>query len=543
MAQNDQVANIILRLKDEFSKKLSTAGKDFQNFARSVDQAGAAMSRTGMKMVAVGTALNAPFFAATKAMENYSFAARNEMIRLNNEFLSLSKVVAEAAMPTIKAFNDNFSRLVNALKTIDPVLLQNIAHWAMVAGQVLIVAGTIEIFTGKVLSLLARMFSPINLIIIAIGLLTYAWIQHHDAFMKVLNAIDIGFNHFVLFFLRYWNEISKGMDTAIKFMGDIFNKWIITQLEGLKTLGEGYKSLSKFVPQLAGTGGVAEIAIRKLDEQITKFKGNLNTKAPSGGLEDMIAAFEKNISDAKAGNGAFAQSVNNLGKGIQKFAVDFKKAFENASKDLDTVMKDMHSRILDTTNSIADGFADAFDKVLFEGESFAGSMKSLFASLGRSIVKDFVSTVGKNLFNALLGGAGTNSGTGLGGLIGAGMGSIFGPIGTAIGGFLGGMFKFHEGGMIYAHAGLAPDEVPIIAQSGEGVLSRRGMAAIGGSSSLRAINKGEAPSGGGGVTVVINQVVKAWDSNDVYRNSKTLTAAMANEIRTNGDLRRAIKET
>ena len=38
MAQNDQVANIILRLKDEFSKKLSTAGKDFQNFARSVDR-------------------------------------------------------------------------------------------------------------------------------------------------------------------------------------------------------------------------------------------------------------------------------------------------------------------------------------------------------------------------------------------------------------------------------------------------------------------------------------------------------------------------
>jgi formyltetrahydrofolate deformylase len=49
---NDTQANIILRLKDEFSKNLQTAGRDFESFARSVDQVGSAMSRTGMKMVA-----------------------------------------------------------------------------------------------------------------------------------------------------------------------------------------------------------------------------------------------------------------------------------------------------------------------------------------------------------------------------------------------------------------------------------------------------------------------------------------------------------
>ncbi len=487
---SDTQANIILRLKDEFSKNLKDAGKNFQSFAQEVDRVGTAMSRTGMKMVAVGTAMNAPFFAAVKAMENYSFAARNEMVRLNNEFLSLSKVVAEAAMPTIKAFNDNFSRLVNALKTIDPVLLQNIAHWAMVAGQILIVAGTIEIFTGKVLSLLAKMFSPINLIIIAIGLLTYAWIEHHDTVMKVLNAIDI-----------------------------VFNQWVVNSLVGFEAIMKGLAELSKWFPPMAGMYG--------------PLKAGLDS------LSSAIAGFRVNIVQAQSGNGAFAQTVNNLGKGIQKFAVDFKKSFQNASKDLDTVMKDMRSRVLDTTNSIADGFGDAFGKALFEGQSFGESMKSLFKSLGQSIVKDFVSTVGRNLFNGLLGGAGQQSGTGIGGLLGAGLGSFFGPIGTAIGGMFGGLF--HDGGMIYAHNGLAPDEVPIIAQSGEGVLSRKGMKGLGGSDNLRKLNAGGSV-GGGGVTVMINQVIQAWDAQDVYRNRKVLSAALAQEIRTNGNLRKVIKD-
>ena len=49
-------------------------------------------------------------------------------------------------------------------------------------------------------------------------------------------------------------------------------------------------------------------------------------------------------------------------------------------------------------------------------------------------------------------------------------------------------------GIIKAHEGLAlmPDEVPIIAQTGEGVLSRLGMDALGGKSQLDNLNKGEA---------------------------------------------------
>ncbi len=494
MVQNEQTANIILRLKDEFSRKLSTAGKDFQNFARSVDQAGAAIARTGMRMTAVGATMTAPFLAATKAMEKYSFEARNEMIRMDNAFLSLSQTIANAAMPAVRELNDNLGRIVNVLRSIDPAIMESIARWSLLVGQILLVSGTITLFVGKAVSLIGKMLNPITLIIAAIAGLTYAWIEHQDAFMKVLNAIDYAFN---------W--------------------WVVKILEGIKKVMEGLLWLSKVHPAMAGTSGMIQGAL-----------DNLNRG---------ISAFKMNMQQANAGTGAFAKSFQNAANGATAWIKNVMTTWKTAKKDLDTVMQDTKTRLLDTAYSFSDGFADAFDKVLFEGESFGNSMKSLFAGMGRSILKDFVSTVGKNLFSSLLGGAGTNSGTGLGGLLGAGLGSFFGPIGTAIGGFLGGIFRFHEGGMIYAHAGLAPDEVPIIAQTGEGVLSRRGMAAIGGSGSLRAINRGDAPSGGNGITVVINQVVRAWDANDVYRNSKTLTAAIANEIRTNGDLRRAIKET
>lgn len=49
--------------------------------------------------------------------------------------------------------------------------------------------------------------------------------------------------------------------------------------------------------------------------------------------------------------------------------------------------------------------------------------------------------------------------------------------------------KFHSGGMI--KGGLSSDEVPIIAQTGEGILSRQGMSALGGENNLNKLNRGE----------------------------------------------------
>jgi hypothetical protein len=53
---------------------------------------------------------------------------------------------------------------------------------------------------------------------------------------------------------------------------------------------------------------------------------------------------------------------------------------------------------------------------------------------------------------------------------------------------------------------LAGDEVPIIAQTGEGILSRRGMSALGGTGTLNALNAGVNMGGGSSVNVYMDRV-------------------------------------
>ncbi len=82
--------------------------------------------------------------------------------------------------------------------------------------------------------------------------------------------------------------------------------------------------------------------------------------------------------------------------------------------------------------------------------------------------------------------------------------------GALLGLHSGGEVRKHYGGAIYAHSGLAPDEVPIIAQTGEGIISRRGMAAIG-SEGLREINRGETTER---KKVIFNIFIQAIDTKD-----------------------------
>ena len=78
--------------------------------------------------------------------------------------------------------------------------------------------------------------------------------------------------------------------------------------------------------------------------------------------------------------------------------------------------------------------------------------------------------------------------------------------------------KFHDGGKIpfpniaRAHTGLAVDEVPIIAQTGEGILSRRGLRNLGGAGELDSLNSGQGgrQTSGGGQQAPGSVHVEVW---------------------------------
>jgi len=105
----------------------------------------------------------------------------------------------------------------------------------------------------------------------------------------------------------------------------------------------------------------------------------------------------------------------------------------------------------------------------------------------------------------------------------------------------GGMVKkYHTGGKMRAANGmkLQSDEVPIIAQTGERVLSR------GQNAAYERNNMGNGtPIGRGEQQPLIGPfVIKAWDAQDVYRNKDMLVSAVTQEFLKNGAIRGIIKQ-
>ncbi len=97
--------------------------------------------------------------------------------------------------------------------------------------------------------------------------------------------------------------------------------------------------------------------------------------------------------------------------------------------------------------------------------------------------------------------------------------------------------SYHRGGLIRAHSGLAVDEVPIVAQRGEYILSRRGVAAAGGIEAVEKINRGEVSSGmifhPGAIQINIDAIDSKTGVEFLLKNSDAIAQAIANRMRVN----------
>ena len=65
------------------------------------------------------------------------------------------------------------------------------------------------------------------------------------------------------------------------------------------------------------------------------------------------------------------------------------------------------------------------------------------------------------------------------------------------------------------------------------------MRALGGSENLRSLNEGRSVKPG--ITINVNQVIQAWDAQDIWRNRKMLSNAIADDIYNNGKIRSVIR--
>ena len=242
-----------------------------------------------------------------------------------------------------------------------------------------------------------------------------------------------------------------------------------------------------------------------------------------GGIQkvmDPMGMWKAPLEAASKGMDKISSAVQSTNKKVIDSVTSVTK---KGTDDMKKNISDAYRQIVQITQKTADAMASTMSNVFFD--AFTGQLKSAkeyFADFGRSILRIMTDMVAKMAVNWMM------------------FGSPYGSAEKISGGLMGLFSTQHTGGSVRrAHSGtMASDEVPLIAQIGEGVISRQGMRALG-SEGFGRLNRGQG-GGGGGMSPVI--VIQAWDARDVYRNRKIISQSLIDEMRKNGDFRTAVRE-
>ena len=132
---------IIMKLKDEVTKRLQGIEGGLQKFANSAHQLGLNMrqvgreiSQVGSTLTFMGAALTGPLALAFKSAEKYSLSVSNELKRLDNAFIALRVSIAEALLPVVHKLANVFGNLLNIWNSLTPATQQMIIQGVAITG-------------------------------------------------------------------------------------------------------------------------------------------------------------------------------------------------------------------------------------------------------------------------------------------------------------------------------------------------------------------------------------------------------------------------
>lgn len=503
---------IIMRLKDEVSKRLAGIEGNLQKFANSAHrlglnmrQVGREISQVGSTLTFIGAALTGPLALAFKSSEKYSLSVSNELKRLDNAFIALRVSIAEALVPVVHKLANVFGNLLNIWNSIPVATQQMVIQGVAITGIFLTLSGVVVSLIGRLirvggtildlvskLALLALAHPWIAGIAITVSILIIVFLKFRDVAVPVLNAVEIGAQMVYIGFVKLIKYLLVGFDKLALGLEKFYE--VLGKLPG--KLGEPYREASEHIKRFRKN---LDSLIKASDAEMDRV-GNKISNILVTGEGSLVKGYDK----AKNAIAGFLAALKNLGKEV--------KIEEVAQK-------------FDAIKTIGEGTARSLGSVFkhFFSDAFKGQIddvRDYFAELGNMMLGVLAEVLARMILVKTIG-------------------SIF-P----------GMIPFfHQGGVVYhsggevfplrAHAGLAVDEVPIVAQTGEGILSRRGMRALGGGENLRSLNEGKSLKPG--ITINVNQVIQAWDSQDVWRNRKMLSNAIADDIYNNGKIRSVIR--
>lgn len=505
---------IIMRLKDEVTKKLQGIegglrrfSQQMKEFASNLKRIGGDLQRIGSSFTMFGALLTGPLVLAFNTAGRYSRSVSDEITRLKTVTTVFQLSIAQALVPVMNTLTNVLGRLYQAWESLGKAKQAVIIQGAFLTGTFLTLGGVLLRLVGGIMKTmgtiisLLRALSPVQWAVIAIvgavALMIAHWERVREVVIPILNGIEVAANMVAIGF----HKVVGGM------------------IDGLIRLSLQW---GEYLRILARVPGPQQNVFLKAAEGMDTLAGKLRVLSTTS--HKTVADLQKNIetifSTGTSRLGGFVDNVKHKMDELKRFlsgggGFDFSgwteklKDLEMQTKTAFDVMRDVAGK---TASAMAQSFSDGFYNV-FTGQ--IKSVKEMFADFGRSVLKILSDVMAQLLISATLG-------------------RVWGPFNL-----LG--LKFHQGGVVRAHGGyLASDDIPIIAQAGEGIISRRGMANLG-AYNLQRLNRGDGMAGGG-VTVNINPVIQAWDSRDIYRNRHMITGIVSDAIKSNTQLRKIIKD-
>jgi len=503
-----------MRLKDEVTKQLQGVEAGLQKFANSTHklglnmrQVGREISQVGQTLAFIGAAITGPLALAFKSSEKYSLSVSNELKRLNNAFIALRLSIAEALVPVVHNLANVFGNLLNAWNSIPAATRQMIIQGIAITGIFLTLGGVTVALIGRlvrvggiILDLVSKfaLFALANPWLVGIAVvvagLIFIFLKFRNVAVPALNAIEIGakmvyigFVKLIKYLLVGFDQLALGLQKFYDLLGKIPGK-----------LGEPYREAAEHIEKFReNLQGLIKASDTEMDRVGNKISDILVT-----GEGSLVKGYDK----ARAVIGNFINSFKNLGKDVKINEV---------------------AQFFDAIKSIGEGTARSLGSSFkhFFGDVFRGQLddaRDYFAEFGNMMLDVLAEVLAKIILIKTIG------------AIFPGMIPFFHQGGVV----------YHKGGLvqpIYAHSGLSPDEVPIIAQSGEGVLSRRGMSALG-TNNLKRLNRGE---GLGGSNQIFNIYINANDAKSfrdmLVQHPDVFESAIIDALNKNRPIRSAIR--
>lgn len=485
---------IIMKLRDEVSQKLQGVegalrkfGNNMKALSGNMREVALSIRQVSRNMVLVGGIITGGFAVAIKTASQYSNDVDRAVKSMNLSFIRLQVSVAQAVVPVLNALANIVSNLVGWFNSLDVNTRNFVLQAVFATGIILTLGGAFGRMLASLIQIIATLpltignlaiFASMHpyILLIAAGLATTAgivatliifWDRLRGIVQPFITTLEIALN--AIFSLA--NLISSSIWALFEVILNAIT-WTLDKINKLPLPKKWHDALND--AKNAVSGFSAEIDKVRLDA-----------------LNMALAHLELAWDGFTKGTSAAGDELDKLHKAFQNVKFGIKDLFKDLAKTppIDGISK-WASLVESTVKRLADAMSQSLGNFFYNVlTNQITSAKDAFIEFGNSVLKILTDVLARLILEITL------------------AQTIRQLTGIATFSF------FHKGGMVRrAHAGyLASDEVPIIAQAGEGIITKKGVRALGGPEGLSRINRGES-FGSSNVTLNPTVIIQAFDA-------------------------------